>query len=217
MSTTWTLTRERIAALALEKCGYEPGVTADSAHTAIALEALDGLLKELPLYGYSWPKTVAGQAALTLTAATQQTSLPADYYGQPIITFVDASTYEIPLKLVTLPEWMAISNKSATASYPTMGFIDRSDVLWTWPIQTANVSAKISYQQIIDDTAASTAPDVGSTWHLALATGVASEIGDIFGVPASTLQRWEQKWANKRALNIMNQHYPPIDRMTVED
>lgn len=204
--------------MALEKLGVVgPGVTAEAADTALAIEALDGILKELPLYGYAWPKTVAGQASLTFTAATQQTSLPADYYGHPIISFIDASTKEKQLHIVTLEEWMANPDKTATAAYPTQGFIDRSNVLWTWPIQTANVAAKISYQQIVSDTAVGTSPDLRSTWHMALATGICSEIGDAYGYSPAQLQRWEQKWAQKRALNIMNQSYPVVDRITVSD
>lgn len=204
--------------MALEKLGVVgPGVTAESADTALAIEALDGILKELPLYGYAWPKTVAGQASLTLSSATQQTALPADYYGQPIISFIDASAKEVPLHLVTLDEWITKPDKTATATYPKQGFLDRSNVLWTWPIQTANVAAKISYQQIVSDTAASASPDLRSTWHMALATGICAEIGDAYGHSPAQLQRWEQKWAQKRALNIMNQSYPVVDRISVSD
>lgn len=218
MSTTWALTSDRIAAMALEKLGVvETGKSAEPADTALAIEALDGILKELPIYGYSWPKTVAGQASLTLTAATQQTTLPADYYGQAYISYIDASIHEIHLHLATIDQWLAIPDKTSTAAYPKLGFIDRSNILWVWPIQTANLSAKISYQQIISDTAASTAPDVRSTWYAALATGIAAEIGDVYGHSAASLQRWEQKWAQKRALNIMNQSYPVIDRISVSD
>lgn len=218
MSVTWSLTRERIADKALEKCqALASGGTSDAADRSLALEALDGILKELAWFGYSWPKTVSGQAALTFTAATQTVNLPADFYGNAIITYLDASLNEIGLPLVTLLEWNRIVRKTDTAAYPISGFLDNFNVLWLWPIQTANVTAKISYQKVIDDTAASTTPNLSSAWTLAVATGVAAEIGDEFGVPVTKLDRWGKKWAYLRNLGIQNQSYPEVDRVTVSD
>lgn len=218
MSVTWTLTRERIADKALEKCqALASGGTPDAADRALALEALDSILKELPWHGYSWPKTVSGQAALTFTAATQTVSLPADYYGNAIITYLDASLNEIGLPLVALLEWNRIVRKTDTAAYPIYGFLDNFNVLWLWPIQTANVTAKISYQKVIDDTAASTSPNLSSAWIRGLVTGVAAEIGDEFSVQAQKIDRWDKKWAYLRNLGIQNQSYPEVDRVTVCD
>jgi hypothetical protein len=62
LTTSWTLTRERICDKALEKCqrlGVGRTVSADD--RALCLEALDGILKNLHWYGYSWPKTVSGR------------------------------------------------------------------------------------------------------------------------------------------------------------
>jgi hypothetical protein len=48
----------------------------------VALRALDGVLKELPLAGYVWPK-LSAEAALAWTAV-RPIPLPDDYFGSPV-------------------------------------------------------------------------------------------------------------------------------------
>ncbi len=86
MATTWTLKRERIADRALELIGKKSiEQAARPALRAFALESLDGLLKSLPHYGYSWPKASSARASLFISPGLQQVALPADYYGSPSI------------------------------------------------------------------------------------------------------------------------------------
>lgn len=217
MSTTWTLTRERICDKALEKCGVlGQGETADAADRTLCLEALDGILKTLPWFGYAWPKTVSAQATLTLTANVNPTAFPADYYGNALLSYLDASGNEIQLPLVSLEQWDRIINKSASAAYPLFAYLDRLDNLYTWPLQNANVTAKLSYQQIIDDSVAGTAPDVTQGWLLALPWGVAAEVMAEFGTPLETMQVIEGKWKMYRELGVQNTSYPPA-QMQVDD
>lgn len=218
MSTNWTLARERICDKALEKCGVlGVGESAAAEDRTLCLEALDGVLKTLPWFGYQWPKTVSGQASLTLTANTNPTNLPSDYYGSPLLSYLDASGNEIPLPIIPLEQWMAIPYKTQAAGYPLMAYIDRLNKLYTWPLQNQNVSARLSYEQIIDDSAAGTQPDVTQPWLLALPWGVAAEIGAEYGTPLQTMQVIEAKWKLYREIGVQNTSYPPVAAVQVDD
>src|SRR6476659_4898543 len=191
MTTAWNLTREQIAKSALRKVGnIARGETPKADDLNIAYEALDGLLKELPIYGYAWPQTVVVSAVLTLVGGVPTVNLPTDYYGQPIVTYFDAAGNELPLKLLTLEEWTSIIRKTDLSAYPSRGYIDRSNVLHVWPVQTANVSARLSYQQIIADTSPNTVSGVDQTMVRGLTYAVAEAIGDDFNSTTEQMLRW---------------------------
>ena len=203
MATVWTLTRERLADKALEHCGVL-GVGKVPAYEdrGLALETLDGMLKELPIYGYTWPKIISAQATLTLVANVSPTALPTDYYGNLQPMLVGADTEEVNLRIVTLHEWNGIADKDYAADYPDRCYIDPARRLWTWPIQKANRTVKIFYQKVVDDTVSSTAPDISVPFLLGLAYGIAANIGDAFGVNGNKLQKFEAKWAIARTRGI---------------
>lgn len=202
-TTAWTLTRERLADKALEHCGVL-GVGKVPAHEdrALALETMDGMLKELPIYGYTWPKVINAPATLTLLANTSPTALPTDYYGSLQPMLIGADGEEVGLSLITLNEWNGIADKDYAADYPDRGYIDPTRRLWTWPVQNADRTLKIFYQKVVDDTVSSTAPDISVPFLLGFAYGIAANIGDAFGVNPNKIQRFEAKWAVARARGI---------------
>lgn len=216
MTVTWSLTRERICDKALEKCGrLGVGRTVSADDRNLCLEALDGLLKNLHWYGFSWPKTVSGSTSLSVS--TQTTSLPSDFYTGAMLTYVDTSGNEIGVPLVTPEHWKSLTLKTTAGTYPDRAYIDNFNVLWVYPVPTAALTMKLYYQKVISDSVASTKPDLDSPWYLALAYGVAAEIGDEFGVDPKKLARFEVKWREQRTLGIMNETPPGPDRIEVSD
>lgn len=218
MPTAWNLTREQIGRAALRKVGnLARGETPNADDLKLATDALDGILKELPIFGYSWPQISTTPAALTLLANVATVALPVDYYGNPLLTYLDVSGNEIPLPLLSLAEWNEITRKTDGARYPQFGFIDRDDTLHVWPVQTANVSARLTYQQIVPDTAPNTVSGVDQSMVLGLGYAVAAEIADDFNATAEQIARWTAVWAQRRALGIMGRTYPSPGRVTVDD
>ena len=218
MSTSWTLTRERICDKALEKCnrlGIGRTVNADDRN--LCLEALDAILKNLLWYGYSWPKTVSGSVPLLFTAGLQTKALPSDYYSGAQLSYVDLSGNEVPLKLYSSEQWKSIVLKTTQAQYPYGGYIDNFNTLWLYAIPNAALTINLYYQKVTNDTVAASTVDLDSPWMLGLAYGVAAEVGDEFGVDPARLQRFEQKWAQQRSLGLMNETSPGPDRITVSD
>lgn len=219
MSTTWNLTRLEIATKALQKVGtLARGETPDQDDLNVVYDALDALLKELPIYGYAWPRLASGQTALPLVAATQATNLPTDYYpGSALVSYLDTAGNEHPLRLVPLAEWNAIVRKADTAAYPELGYIDNFNVLRTWPVQTTTLAGKLVYQKVIDDGVTASPTGLSQVWLKGLIYGLAVAIGDEFGASESQLKRWTMIWMEARTLCIMNQTFPGPACMSVDD
>lgn len=218
MTTAWTLTRDQICRKALRKVGnLARGVTPNADDMALAVEALDGILKELPIFGYSWPQTTLVQASLTLTANVATVTLPTDYRHGAIVSYVDAAGKEVQLPLTTYEAYLAIPLKTEGAAYPTLGFVDRGNVLHVWPVQTSNLAAKVSYEQIIADTVPLQAIALDPTWMIGIVYGVAAEIGDEFGADEGQIARWAASWGARRALGIAYHSARTPGRITVDD
>lgn len=218
MSITWTLLRERVCDKALEKCGVlGAGEQVDADDRNVCLEALDGILKNLLWYGYSWPKTLSGSTPLSCLATVQTKVLPADFYTGADFKYVDSSGNEIELPILTADQWRDLTKKSATANYPDRVYVDNFNVLWLYPIPTQNITINCYYQAVITDSVLNTAAPLDSPWVLGLIYGVCSEVGDEFNVPAEKMARFEAKWAMQRNLGIMNEGAPLPDRVSVDD
>lgn len=218
-AVNWTLTRERVGDKALEKC-QRLGIarTASPDDRNLCLEALDGILKNLLWYGYSWPKTASGFSTLVLTSGLPSIALPQDYYSGARLNYVDASGNEVWLPdPITPEEWRLTLNKSTQAYYPMKAYIDNFNVLYPWPLTNQSVTLNLYYQKVILDTVASSAVDLDSPWMIGLVYGVAAEIGDEFGVDPARIARFEAKWREQRALGVMNEAPPGPDRMSVSD
>lgn len=222
MSITWNLVRERICDKALEKCGVlGAGEQVSPDDRSLCLEALDGVLKNLLWYGYSWPKTVSSSTALSLLAGITNTILPADYYTGAKFFWVDntnpARPQEILLPIQTADQWRSITDKLAPATRPDRVYVDNFNVVWPWPVPNVNVTVNLYYQAVIADTVVNSNTPLDSPWMLGLVYGVAAEVGAEFNVPDSKLARFEAKWAEQRALGLMNEGAPLPDRVSVDD
>ncbi len=210
MSTSWNLTRTQLATKVLQKVGtLARNETPDPDDLVLIYDALDALLKELPIYGYSWPALASGQTNLALLAGVQSTPLPIDYYpGSAAINYVDASGQEAHLELITLERWNSIAKKDETAPYPLVGYIDNFNVLRTWPIQNVTRVGKLVYQRVISDTQTVGNLDLTQIWLKGLVYGVAESVGDEFGATDTQILRWGGKWAEARALCIAKETFP---------
>lgn len=218
MTITWNLLRERVASKALEKCLVTGAMESpDTSDMNLALEALDGVIKNLLWYGYSWPKTVSGSTALTAVANVQTVTLPTDFYTGAGFKYVDASGNEVWLPIQSTQQWREIVKKNSTAVYPDRVYVDNFNVLWTYPIQTANLTINCYYQAVVADTTVNANTPLDSPWMLGLVYAVAAEIGSEFNMPTEKLQYFEAKWAAQRTLGIMVEGGPLPDRITVSD
>lgn len=204
MSTTWSLIASEVCRDALEHLSaYGAGETVSAADQSKALRALDGVLKELPLSGYVWPK-LSGETALTWSAGTPQTvSLPADYFNYPAVwKTVDGK--KIPLTQIPHANWIGMPNRTDTAAQPTHFYLSPDKKLYFWPVPSADPAASLQYQKIVDDSSATAVPDVLQFWINPLGWMVADEMSMDFGLNAADRVEIHQRAEAKKAIALEN-------------
>lgn len=204
MATSWTLPVQDILTDALQLIGViGAGQTASAEDHAIALNALQGILKELPLHGVSWPKVTSEPVSLAWDAGTpSEVTLPADYFGVPYVYYADSLGQQVALDVLTKARYDAIGNKSATALYPQSVYIAADNTAYLHPIPTSNPSLKLTYQAITTDATLSASPDIAQTWVGGFGLWVANEIAPKFGVDMMTRQDIGQRFLARRSLML---------------
>ena len=185
MPTTWSLTAAQVISGALEICGYkDPGETVSTEDSATCLTALDGILKELPLHGLSWPQLTSAAVAVTWSAGTPSTvSVPADFFGVPVLKFTDASGTLVEIPHISKPAYEAM-DKAQTATYPQAFHLAPSNAIYLWPVPTQDPVLFLTYQALIADAASASAPGVKQSFLHGLQFWLADEVSLRFGVPS---------------------------------
>jgi len=196
MSTAWTLAAADVCTDALQHLGViGAGEVPSGDDMQVALRALDAVLKELPLAGYAWP-ALSGIAAVPW-AAGQATTLPADYFGSPVVSrSVDGK--KVPLNQIPHARWVQMIDRGATGT-PTYFYIGPDHVLNLWPVPDSDPAVTLQYQRIVSDADSTVAPDVPQFWLNALGYGVANELLLKFDTPDARAQVIASRWQAKRA------------------
>lgn len=188
MSTSFTRTREQIAALALRKLGIlASGGTAYADDLTITYEAIDLRLKEMHSLGNFWRKVNPTPSTFTITAATASAAHGLTDLLFPVSLFVTVSSVDEPIQLISPMFYAGLGDltQSGDAIY---AMHDGANFKF-WPVPTENRTAKLLYEKITDDTAASTAPDVEVSMMRSLGAIVAYDLADQFGVEENKIRR----------------------------
>lgn len=197
MSTAWTLAAADVCTDALEHLGViGAGEAASGEDMQVALRALDGVLKELPLAGYTWPK-LSTETALTWTAG-QTIPLPSDYFGAPVVWRL-ADGRKVALTQVPHARWIQMTDRSSAAGTPTHFYIAPDNTLYLWPTSDDDPTLTLQYQRIVSDADSTAQPDVPQYMLNALGYGVAHESVLKFDTPPARAQEIAQRWMSKRA------------------
>ena len=198
MTTAWTRTAGAICTEALQNLGIQDsGSSIPPEDMQTALDALDAVLKELPLYGYSWPKL---SVRTSLAWTTNPISLPSDYFG-----YLRVWANGIPLREMSVTVWNNLTNNVQFAdTAPTSFYVDPSNALNLYPQPSFDPLITVQYQRIVDDVAQGQSVDLPQYWNNALGWGVALELGPKFRVPEQELQRIEKMWMQKMTRALGN-------------
>lgn len=215
----WPITSRRIAEDALGH--LQVGISGEpisAEDLQLAIKKLDGILKELPIYGLSWPRLTAGEVALTWNSLTPgKVTLPSDYFSDPVV-FVKLDTGEERRLNMLLPaEWNAIPDQSKADKYPEFAWLDTDNTLYFYPVPTQNPQATVKYQKMQVDLDYTTTLAVKQSWILALGYGVAYEMANVFGKSLQEKMDLKQDWMTR--LNLLLAYEIPsgsID-LTVDD
>jgi hypothetical protein len=203
----WPITSRRIAEDALEHLEVKAaGTTVSADDLALAIRKLDGILKELPIYGLSWPRLIAGESSLTWNSTIPgKVTLPGDYFSDPVLFITTDTGEERQLTMLLPAEWNAITDQNKADKYPEFAFLDSDNTLYFYPVPTQNPQAKVKYQQLQADIDYTTTLAVKQSWILALGYGVAYEMANAFGKSLQEKADLGNDWALRRALLIAHE------------
>jgi hypothetical protein len=208
----FTRTREQLRDMVLRKLrvlGIDR--TANSEEEEIVNEAIDLRLKELHRIGTLWWNVASSQRNLTVSNGVATVTAPGDMYA-PISLHIRLNDQDYPVDLVHHRVYQEIGTKLDTGRPEVAEFI--GGVFRLYPVPDQAYTAKLTYERIIQDTAANTAPDVPVSMLLWLKVLVAYDVADDFRVPEPRLIRLEREAKvaerNLRTLNTVKFETQPV-------
>jgi hypothetical protein len=212
LTTSWSETASDIITDAYLHLGVlGVGEAADADQVIQGLRALDGVLKELPLFGYQWPKLSINTTSVTWTSG-QTVTLPTDYFNYAVI---NSAVSGKPVLLSQIPTaiWNGMPDRSTASGNPTHFYIDPAGTVFLYPTPTVNPVLTIQYQKIINDSSQAVVPDMLQFWIKPLGYGVAFELALKHGkVGTPKYAEIKERWFIGRKMAIENsQQYEPID------
>lgn len=175
---TFTRTREELRNAILRKLGQLPiGQTPRAEHSTIVYEAMDLRLKEMHAKGVLWFNVAGATSDVSLVAGTATANAASDVLF-PVTMNLRVGTEDKGVRIIGHREYQDIEDKTEQGE-PEVVFFS-GGVYRFWPVPNSNYTAKLTYQQIAADTAASTAPDVQVSMMRAFKCVVAYDLVDDF-------------------------------------
>lgn len=212
MSTTFSLDREAIVRKVLGKLGVlDPNETTKPEDSEAVGDAIDLRLKELHALGVLWFGVGGAQTSVSLTASTATASAPADFLF-PVSMMLVVGNEQDPIEIIGHRQYQAIQDKGA-AGQPDKAFFHGSTIR-LHPVPSSDMTAKLTYQAIADDSAQATDLDLGAGMQRAFIDLVAGDLIDDYQVSgehaARLMARQSQALVVLRTLNAQR-----IDTETV--
>lgn len=177
----WTRTLPELQDMILRKLGVlGSGDSADAGDAAVVQEAIDARLKELHALGVLWWNVAGASTPLSLLAGVQTVAVAATDFLYPLALTVSVNTQEMPVSIIGKRQFDAIPGK-ADRGQPVQAFFDGATVYF-YPVPDANYTANLSYQAQAADTDIAEDVDVPPGMLRSLASLVAGDLLDQFGI-----------------------------------
>lgn len=201
MATTWSITATQIIRGALElNAAADPNEAVSAADSETCLLALNGIIKEMPLHGLSWPELSNAAVAVSWSVLTPgYITPPADYFGVPVLKYTNASAKLVTLTQLPRPGFDLL-DLTKTAQYPEFFYESPNKTLYLWPIPTQDPAFKLTYQSIGDDATLVAAPDVQQSYLNLMQLWLADEISLKYGTSPGERQEISARLMVKREL-----------------
>jgi hypothetical protein len=214
VSITFSRTREELRDMILRKLRkLAVGQTPSNDDIVIVYEALDLYLKQIHRLGVFWGKVSVAPLQFTVSANTTAASASNDVLFPILMTAVNGSDVE-PIDIVGYREFNSIENKAETGT-PTKALHRGSSSFWFWPVPVSNTTINLTYEKVIDDTAAATPIDANVSLLMWIRDVVAYHLADDFRINEQTVMRWakEADYAEKqiRKLSVQRVDSTPVE------
>lgn len=198
MATAYSMTRERLRDKILRKLRVLGADESPSdSDASIVYEAIDLKLKELHVLGYLWWKISIVTSNLSATGGNPVVSAPADML-YPVTVVID----NVSLPIIQHRAYRG-RDKSSTGAPREVHFSNGS--FYFWPTPQADVTATLTYQKILDNTAAGTPVDVPDHLLNTVSTMIAATLADDFQIPEDRTVRLMQEAAGaERRFMMLN-------------
>lgn len=203
MTTAWTLPAQAIIVDALEQMtALGQDETPSASDYDVCMRGLQGILKELPVHGFSWPQITVAPTALTWNVLTPDlVAMPADYFGAPAVSYL-LNGQRVPVRIVPKVEYDRLLQSVAAQSVPRVQYLyiapDFTGYLFPVPLTDPQLS--MTYQAILPDAVQTQAPRLPQTWTLFMGVWLAYELATKFSVPAQRFAEIKERYAIKSAL-----------------
>lgn len=189
MTTSFNRTRTQVAQRVLGKVIKVGAVTQASADYELIYEALDLRLKSIHKQGTFWRKVTTVPVTFSLSASVATASAGAGDILYPIkITWSNGSNDD-PVQIVGMRDYAAIEDKTRVGN-PEKALWKGGTEFIFYPIPSANGTAKLLYEKIIDDTSAGGTMDIDVAMILPLMDIIKYDVADDYEVPEATQMRW---------------------------
>lgn len=213
MTTSFNLTRNQIAQRALGKASKVGAATQQSADYDTCYQEIDLQVKRLHKLGIFWRKVTSVPATFSLTASINSASAGSADILFPIKMTWTNGTNDDPVYLIGPREYAAIEDKTRVGNPEKALWKGGTEFLF-YPVPSANGTAKLLYEKIIDDTSASATVDIEASMLGPMIDLVKYGIADDYGVPEQTQLRWKaeakQAELDIRRLNALRVDFLPV-------
>lgn len=203
MSTAWTLPAQAIIVDALEHMtALGQDETPSASDYDVCMKGLQGILKELPVHGFSWPQITVDPTALAWDALTPgEVAMPADYFGVPAVSYV-VNGVQVPVRIVSKAEYDRLLQSIAVSPFPRVlcMYVAPDFTGNLWPVPIADPGLSMTYQAIVPDAAQTQVPRLPQTWTLFMGVWLAWELKTKFSVPAQRVAEIREQYQIKSAL-----------------
>jgi hypothetical protein len=199
----WPLTTTTVIRGALELCqAIGVGETVSAADTEVCMNALEGVVRELPTYGVTWPKVSSQPIAITWSAlAPESFAPPEDYFGVPVLKYVDAGGFARQLGQLTKVQYELL-DATATAQHPTHFYVTPNLTFMLWPVPTQDPVLTLTYQGIATNASLEDTPAAYQAFMNGLQFLLADEISLKYGVPQDIRVELAARATQKRILMV---------------
>lgn len=203
MSTAWTLPAQAIIRDAME---HMNNIGADEIISPedydLCMRGLQGVLKELPVHGFSWPQVTVAPVSLAWSALTPDiVALPADYFGVPTVSYV-LNDVSVPVRIVSKADYQHLLESVSPSQIPPAlyMYIAADFTAHLYPVPTVDPQLLLTYQAIVPDAVQTQVPHLPQTWVLFIGLWVAWELSNKFSVPPERRDNIEKRYLLKREL-----------------